>query len=317
MNTIPSIFNQHHINYSILEGKKSSSIKLPLTCIVLRDTEFTQYRSIVLEQLCSKGFERIISVGLKSSMAALNELQSKFSSVDYIEIQDTVTQGEMLNVAVSLVKTEYFLVLQESMCVQSFTFSKSLMEKFIEKDAFCICPLLYSPSHEAVNVKIEPFAKDSNFIFNEYNQFLNDAKTLYPFDLAAFYKTQTFIYLGGFDYTIKSSYWQKIDFFIRSWLWGEKVLLSSAFILNYSNSMPNEERTIDYSYLMFYIKNILPEFFNDHAYIPFSSFFAFKLKNHCGLSESISLFNSAKKWVNENKYRFKTDVKKMIENWER
>ena len=132
MNTIPSIFNQHHINYSILEGKKSSSIKLPLTCIVLRDTEFTQYRSIVLEQLCSKGFERIISVGLKSSMAALNELQSKFSSVDYIEIQDTVTQGEMLNVAVSLVKTEYFLVLQESITTSCWNMLNSSIGLFLK-----------------------------------------------------------------------------------------------------------------------------------------------------------------------------------------
>ena len=139
--------------------------------------------------------------------------------------------------------------------------------------------------------------------------------TLYPADLAGFYDRNKFIQLGGADYTISSAYWQKVDLFCRAWLWGERVSVQTAFSFSYSGDVPEENQTVDSSYLRFYIKNLLPVFKNDHAEIPLSSFFAFRAHRSCSFRDALELFGLARKWTEKNKYRFKKDAATLIQNW--
>ena len=103
----------------------------------------------------------------------------------------------------------------------------------------------------------------------EPSQVLYDnTPTLFPYDFVGVYNKQKFVNLGGFDISIKSTYWQNLDFSIRTWLWGEKIITSPIFRFAYEISEPILDSTVDNSYFRFYLKNIAPVYKVNYGYIP-------------------------------------------------
>ena len=164
--------------------------------------------------------------------------------------------------------------------------------------------MLFSPSikRAALNVMSTSVVSDGSH-------------NLFPFDSIALYNRKKFIDLAGFDYTILSNYWQNLDFAFRAWLWGEKIILSTAFSLSYSSEIPVMETGASQFSNRFYLKNLVPRFYADHGAIPKSSFFAFWGSSSCGFFEAMARFNEAREWVSQNKYRFKRDALDLVENW--
>lgn len=316
MNIIPSIFNEHKISYTVFGGNdKPSKITIPqITCVVL-SRNGRQYRSMIMENLMSKGFAKIISVNPKSEQIAIEYLAHQFPTVEFLVALEDVSQGELLNLAFSQATTEYVLVVQEEMCGENFLFTSSLADKLMEKKQFCIVPRLVSVTGNRIPVVYYPTTIKSVFRIENDNSISDNACTLYSYDYAGLYNREKFCLLGGVDYTISSAYWQKIDFFMRAWLWGEKINIANFFELTYSDSLPEEDQTVELSYSRFYLKNLLPVFISDHAKISKSSFLSFKSGSSCGLVESLRLFNDAVRWTSDNQYRFKTDAVSLIENW--
>ncbi|MGN0730052.1 hypothetical protein [Treponema sp.] len=315
MNTIPSIFNQRKVSYIVLGGSENPRQALmPVTCVVLSRSG-RHYRARVIENLLQKRFEKIISVSPKSEQKSVDLLARQFPTVKFLVVLDSVSQGELLNLAFYEAQTPYVLVVQEEMCLDKFSFDASMAEKFARKKQFCIAPKLLSSSFTKLPVSFFPSARKSVFEVGVDSFFADGQPSLYPADYAGFYDREKFILLGGADYTISSEYWQKIDLFFRAWLWGEKINLSSFFEFKYSGNIPEENLTVDISYLRFYLKNLLPVFLSDHAKIPWYSYFIFKLKSSCGFVESMRQFKDAVRWTRENQYRFKLDAVSLIENW--
>ena len=91
--------------------------------------------------------------------------------------------------------------------------------------------------------------------------------------------------------------------------------MTTKFQLAYAEDVPIEESVPDFSYLRFYLKNLLPRFKEDHGHISRFSFPLFFVKSSCGIFEALSQFKFAKIWVEKNQYRFKRDIQYLIENW--
>lgn len=317
MNTIPSIFNEHKFAYTVFGGEDNSiKINFDVTCVLL-SRNGRQYRSMAIENLLSKGFKKIISVNPKSEQVSVEQLSRHYPIVQFIVGLEDVPQSELLNIAFENAKSEYVLVLQEEMALENFYFNSSIYEKLVEKKIFCVCPRLVSSTGMRLPVVYIPSVIKSVFNIESDATMADDVSTLYSMDYAGFYNREKFCLLGGIDYTIKSQYWQKVDFFFRAWLWGEKIKISNYLEFRYSDSVPEEDQTVEISYLRFYLKNLLPSFISDHARITKSSFFIFKSRNSCGLVESLRQFKEASRWTRENQYRFKTDAVSLIENWDK
>ncbi|MDO4506468.1 MAG: hypothetical protein Q4B64_05930 [Spirochaetales bacterium] len=316
MNTIPSIFNEHKVSYTVFGGTDENlKVLIPsVTCIVL-SRNGRHYRQVAIENLLRKGFAKVISVSQKSEQHSIEQLTHLFPSVEFIVALEDVPQGELLNLAFARATTDYVLVIQEELCGENFIFNSTLADKLISKNQFCVAPRLVSESGHRIPVVFCPDVSRGKFNIEEETSMTDNQFTLYPYDYAGFYKRETFCLLGGYDYTITSEYWQKLDLFVRSWLWGEKISVSNVLELSYSESVPEEDRTVELSYLRFYLKNILPVFVSDHAKISKSSFLRFKFGNSCGFVESWHHFKDAVRWTSDNQYRFKTDVVSLIENW--
>ena len=63
MNTIPSIFNEHQVPLSILNGNETiENPRLPIAVILLNVGAGGLYRGKILENLVKSGFSSIVSI---------------------------------------------------------------------------------------------------------------------------------------------------------------------------------------------------------------------------------------------------------------
>lgn len=314
MSTIPSTFNQHIINYTTLEGNAQLKSTMNVTCIVFNRAS-SPFRQKTFESLISRGFEKIISVEQNTGSFNTEALSRQFPQVTFLIAQDSVSTGDMINLAVNETKSPYMLIVPQELACGRMVFTSQMAKKYMEKDQFCIVPHLYSSSMQALPVNFTPVTERSVFKIESSISSSDSEPTLYAADYAGFYNREKFIQTGGFDYTIRSSYWQKIDLYMRAWLWGERVTVSSGFEMSYSDIVPDDDMTTDLSSLRFYLKNLAPVYKIDHGYIPSLSFISFNRRSSCGLRESLRQFSGARKWTQKNQYRFKTDAAHLIQEW--
>ena len=251
MNTIPSIFNQRQINLTVMGGtEKSSQEKMPVDCIVLNRTDKAS-KSRLFNNLIYRGFKNIISVESGTNRFGTVNAVSLYPSVRFVMALEKITEGELLNIGMAQSESPYVLVIHDDMAVEDISFTPQLVKKLVAAKEFCICPRLSTSNFQQIPVRFFPTAEKSVFTVASSLSAQEGDVTLYPSDLAGFYDRNKYIQLGGADYTITSSYWQKVDLFCRAWLWGERVSLQPSFTLSYSGDVPEENQTVDSSYIRF------------------------------------------------------------------
>ncbi|MGI5057995.1 hypothetical protein [Treponema pectinovorum] len=315
MNSIPLIFNEKPVSINILGGSESV-LDVKLSCgLILLNTKGSQFRDSTLKNLVKQGFEQIVSIENSAENYNVENYVHRYPTVKFIIPLEKATEGELINLGMKELKSDFVLVIKDSINLSGDILTERLLEKLCDSKNFCTAPRLCASGYSSIPNIFYPGVKACVFQVLNSSSYCDGCKTLYPLDNIALYDRNKFIQLGGFDYTIKSPHWQSLDLFFRAWLWGEKIKISTAFCLCYENSIPVEDLSADFSYSRFYLKNLLARYDEDHALIPNSSFFVYLSRASCGLLEAIRQFSAAKKWVSINKYRFKFDAKYLVENW--
>ena len=317
MNTTHSIFNDKQLNCAILGGlhpDKEPSLKVSA---ILLNGGNSHLRSQNLESLTQRGFEKIISIESDSKNYGIEDYAQKFPHVKFIIPLERAADGDLVNLAVSEISSDRFVILRDSLNVSQNFLSQALAERLCAQDVFCVVPRIFSRSGNPFPVRFAPSAKKSVLKIDSSSQILDGVQTLYPFDFLGFYDTKKFKALGGYDGEIKNSYWQNLDLSFRAWLWGEKIALSTSFSVSYAEEISAPDSTPDLSQLRFFLKNMAPVYKNERAEIPAGVFWGYKARSSCGLFESLRQFSSARAWVRQNRYRFKMDAFKLISEWGR
>ena len=215
----------------------------------------------------------------------------------------------------SEIDADYVLVLRDTLYIPSGVVLSNLAARLTGENIYCTVPRLIDKNKNGLYTLYTPGAEKSHFVIDSSSFVTDGKKTIYPKDYVALYNRKKFIQLGGFDYTIKSSYWQNLDLAVRSWLWGEETRLTTMLQFSYIDDPTVEDTTINQDYLRYYLKNELPKYKNQQGYIKNSSFLKFLFRSSCGYLEAKRQFNAAKDWVKKNKYRFKMDLQTFIKQW--
>ncbi len=316
MNTIPLTFNQRQIKRTVLGGTERARLdrKWPIS-VVLLNRGASHYRSHVFDALTKIGFESVISMEVSSGGYDIENFATMYPSIKFVVPQEKVTIGELINIGVAESPSEYILVLWNDISLSQTAFSPKMLENLLDT-SFCIVPTLCNSKLQTLPIQMKPVSEKNSFRVLPSSHFRDGTKTLYSFDYVGLYNREKFIHLGGFDYTIENSYWQNLDLFVRSWLWGESTRISSLLRLQYEDDVQEEDITPDLSYLRFFLKNIAPQFELDHALIPFKKCMSYLSRSPSGLIKSFKYFKDAQNWVKNNQYRFKHDIKYLVEMWE-
>ena len=286
--------------------------------VVLINKSWSSYRSKMIENLMRCGFSEIISIESDSENYSIDDFSRKFPFVKIIVPLENTTEGELVNIGISECKSDYVLVLRDSIDFSKDILSQTLASKLTENDIFCITPRILGKENLAFPVLFSPSIKNASLNLLSTSVVSDGVPNLFVFDNIALFNRKKFIDLGGFDYTILSSYWQNLDFCFRAWLWGERIVFSTALSLSYAAEIPVIDNSASQFSNRFYLKNLVPRIDKkhaDHGMIPTSSFFAFWGSSSCGFFEALRQFKEAKEWVEQNKYRFKRDALDLVENW--
>ncbi len=317
MNTIPIIFNERKVPHTIVGGKvkKSDEDQSPFTVILL-NRGGRYYRSAVFQSLESAGFTSVISIELSAAPYDIENLSIRFPEVKFLVPLETVSVGEMINTGIAETSSPFVFVVWNDIRVTPTSIPPRLIARLSEEDVLCFAPVLTSQKMENLPVQMVPALNRNSFQVEPMPCFKDSLPTVYPFDYTGIYNRDKFIRMGGFDHTIENPYWQNLDFGFRSHLWGERILISSAFRLSYDGEVPRENVSVDSSYIRFYLKNLAPVLRRDEAVIPSSAFFRYAGKSGTNIFDSLSSFRQARKWVSLNKYRFKHDAQSLTAGWE-
>ncbi len=314
MNTIPIIFNERKISYTIL-GKQDSDFSEPISVIVLnRGGRF--YLSSLFKNLSSIGLNSIIYVDKTKRSFELESLTNEFPEVKFVLPYEDLTVGEMINIGMAETSSSCVLVMWSDMLLPDNFFDARLLEKLAEKKTVCISPTLLDAKKDKLPVQIVPTLTNMDFSTEHFSCMKDFVRTLYPFDFMGLYDREKFIKLGGFDYTISNSYWQNLDFAFRANLWSYNFLISQSLHLQYSVDYPIEDASADTSYIQFYLKNLAPVVDSGLAYLPKRIFLSYYKKSGLNPINAYKHFSAVRAWVNVNKHNFMQTPQKLISEWE-
>ncbi|MCR4579939.1 MAG: hypothetical protein K5681_06295 [Treponema sp.] len=315
MNSIPLTFDEHQIKRTVIGGSVNTAADCLNISVILLNTSGSHLKTHVFENLLECKFQSIVSVEHEAGNFSLDDMSKKFPSIKFIIPLEKTSDGELINIAMSEINSDYVLVLRDSLNIPVSTILPHLAENLTENGNYCIVPRLFDSAKNELPCSFVPAYSKGHFSIESSTAISDGAKTLYPFDYIGLYNRAKFIQMGGFDWTITAPYWQILDLSMRSWLFGEKTLLTSKLQFNYIEEPPVEDRTSTLSYLRYYLKNELPRIRFGQGIIKKRSFFTFFMRSSCGILEAQRQFMAARYWVAKNKYKFNMDLQKLIETW--
>ncbi len=292
------------ISYTIIGGEKQNNTPhtIPWTLLVLN-----RGRSAV--QVSHLKFAEVISI--ESSTHRRHETVPNVKTL----ITDTsVNPGEQVNLGISAARYPFVAVIWNDMQLRTL-FSPQFVREVEESGAVCSVPMLYShrgdlipsiptPAHSMRTVKTIPMTAIET-----------GTAALYPFDYAGIYNKKLFQLTGGYDPEINSSFWQKMDFGFRSWLWGERIVLNSSFRIYYTNDLQQDDQTIDQDYRRFYLRNLAVRIKDNLAYLPKSGIFSYIFRSGEGPVVAMTEYKETSAWIEQNNTRFIQSGRTLVENW--
>jgi hypothetical protein len=287
-------------------------------------------RRTLFQELEKIGFDYIISMEGPKERYDVEELSGRFPQVRFILLKEPVNLGEQINLAASELSSPLFFVLWNDLQILHSGGAVRMAERLLlgQNESrrgegqpsmyrrLCTVPLIQNAHFETLPTILVPAEFRSSVKSIPFFPDREAQPSLYPFDGVGIYDRIRFIKLGGFDGTLKNTYWQLMDFGFRAYLWGEQISATQMVKLSYDGDPPLEDSTVDESYQRFYLKNLAPIFQGDYAYLPLRRFPGYFWRTGKSLFAAWDDFSKGRRWIQTNRYRFRTDVRAIIELWD-
>lgn len=306
------------LSYTVL-GDKSNFIDdlkvFSFVLLVREDSPF--FREELFKFLSDFSFIReVLIIDRPSSSIDLEPYLQKYPKLRFILIDKDHTWGEKINVAIEEATTNSIFTLWSDTEIQNPFWLSSLFQGMRQKDWLCVVPeLLEKESMILPTIHIPVFYEKSLKILDlQAEEEIHSS--LYPHDYIGLYNRALFLSLGGFDSQILSSYWQKVDFGIRAYQWGEKIGVHRAMKLRYSGDFTIESLSEEAGYSFFYLKNYWPYYVKDHIEVSFWHWLTLIKPSKMKLKDILKTTLDIKEWLYKHRYRYKKDLKGVIELWE-
>jgi len=317
MNTIPSTFNERRVPHTVIGGtvRKADEPAEGLTVVLLnRGGRF--YRSAVFQNLENAGITSVISVEMSPETYDVESLSARFPKVKFLVPLERVTIGELINTAMAETLSPRVFVLWNDQRLHPSGIPQRVLDRLVEEPALCAAPILTGQKLETLPVFMVPAFSGKTLSVESLSGGRDFAPTVYPFDYSGIYDRDRFMALGGYDPAISNPYWQNLDFGFRAFLWGERIVVTTALRLSYEGDIPREDVTPDSAYVVFFLKNLAPSLGKRGVTLRFRSFFTLLAKGGLGLFDAIGLFATVSRWVTDNRARFVADARAVASGWE-
>jgi hypothetical protein len=317
MSTTRSISNAARIPYAVIGGAPKARVRkylFPLTIVIL-NRGGKLFRENALDDLAEQADCEIISIEGPEAAPDIDALAKKYAAVRFLLLQGETTTGEKVNLGIEEAQSKLVFVVSSDMHIPRSVISPRILEKIEARELLCTLPVLKNARLETVPSLQVPGYFSRSLKIMPWNPLYDGMKSVFPFDYAGIYHKEKFRFSGGYDGRLRSPYWQKADFGFRSCLWGEELAVNTSIFCQYRREVKVEDNTPDESYKYFYLKNISVEFRRDRGVLGYRKFPTYVFKSGSGFPRAFREFREARRWVWENRYRFKTDARDLVEVW--
>ena len=317
MNTIPTTSKRPRIPYTVVSGgSRVKQNKNPgkISLLILNQGN-SLYKLDLLNDVESLGFNEIISIENPGVSYDIENISRKIPSVKFLLLQESCNTGEQINIGIKEAGSDFVFVIWNNMKLASNSLSIRLADYLYGEEPLCTVPVLKNMDNNMIpSISVPAFQKNSLKVIFAFPK-RKGVRTLFPFDYTGIYCREKFLYCGGYDFSIKNSYWQKMDFGMRINLWGEQIVCFTALQTSYIGDSLADDNSIDRYYRIFYLKNLAVRFNGDSGYLPKSRLLKYMFRSGEGFFHAKKNFEEAARWVELNKFRFNYDCRSLTELW--
>lgn len=302
--------------YTVVGGPRWDRIrKYPfrLTVLVMARGD-RLFRSELLRDLASRDIGEVIWVEGAVPSSDVDSLSRDFPDVRFLLVKAPCTIGERINIAVAEARAPLVLCLWSDTRVSAFPLA--VLESLAKSAAACALPVLRNAQGEPIPSWQSPAGRIRRFAPRFRTPSEEGENCLFPFDYCGLYAREKFSQLGGFDPRISNPYWQKLDFGLRCWLWGERIVGTKRMTVVYTGAPPSDDTTPDEGYKTFFLKSLAVRIRKEMGVLPWWGLVEYMMRSDTGPLYAIKEFRAARSWVRTHKFRFRREPREIVERWE-
>ena len=309
MNGTPSISESYSVVGGFWTGPEAV---VPLALVVLPRGP-SLFRPHLLERFHALGFSEILCVETGTPRYDTAGLVGRLPRLRILVHRTPLSGGEAVNLAAREIRRDKFLVLWDDQ--ELVEPAPSRLGSLLGNGQVAVVPQrLDSQGRETPSVQVPGLQKDRLKIL-ALGADQESVDTLFPPEYVALYDRERFYHTGGFDPDLGNSFWQKVDWGLRSRLWGASLVVNRTFQVRSTRNLRSEDQTPDRSYPRFYLRNLAVRHAGDHSVLPMARFGAHWRRSGLGLGASLRMFLQERQWVKTHRYLYKTDAKVLMELW--
>lgn len=302
--------------YTVIGGPRWDRVRryaFPLTLLVLSRGD-RLFRPELLKELQSRRMGEILWVEGFAPSADVESLTHDFPEVRFLLVKAPSTAGELINIGIAEARAPVVVNLWSD--TRLSVFSASLLAPIEKSGAVCTVPVARNAQLEPIPSWQSPVWKKRRLSLSFRAPRRDGEYTLFPYDYCGVYNKEKFAQSGGFDPRIANPYWQKLDFGVRCFLWGERIRGTTGIALTYTGAPPQEDTTPDRGYKLFWLKNMAVRLRREMGVLPARRMIDYMLHSDTGPLSAIEEFRAVRAWVHRHRFRFRRDPRDVLERWE-
>jgi hypothetical protein len=286
----------------------------PLTLLVLGRGD-RLFKSEILRGLLARALGEILWIEGAESSTDVEPLARDFPQVRFLLVSGRCTAGDRVNIGIDEARAPMVVVTWSDTRLAEFPETLSgAMEK---AGVLCTVPVARTVRHEPIPSWQAPMWKKRRLSMAWHVPRVEGERVLYPFDYCGLYDRLRFAQTGGYDSAILNPYWQKLDFGLRCFLWGERLLGTMRMSLTYTGSPPEEDATPDEGYKKVWLKNMAVRMRRDMGVLPAWRAVDYMFHSDTGPLYALKEFGIVRRWVRTHRFRFRRDARDLVDGWER
>ncbi len=284
--------------------------------VVVLNREGRLHREEVLREYGGSGLAEVVYVSGPEGGWDIEARSRQFPDVRFVLVKQEASVGAWINLAMQETRAPLVLVLWSNTRFDLGSLSGQLLESIAAEQAACVVPRMQTERGEPIpTVHMPVFIRRRPRVI-PLTEVRDRTMCLYPYDYCGIYGRQRFLQVGGFDPEIRSAYWQKLDFGFRSLLWGERIVVRTGLVFTHQGPLAPEDTTRDAGYKLCYLKNLAVAVRSEGGVLPWRRFPAYLLGSDTGPIASWREFESARRWVEANRVRFRREARALADLWE-
>ena len=313
-NTVPDAGPYTVVGGDVLDRENKDR---PGLSIVLLNRGARPFRRDLFEELCRLGAMEVLSIESSPCPYDVESLTKRHEKLRFLIFAEESSTGARIDSAIHEALSDHIFVLHGDMKINAAGISSRVFSKIAERGRICTVPVFRDNEGVLLPTAMAPMpGRGGSFDLQPTAAADGEAPTLVPWDYAGIYRKDKHLAIGGFDTRISDPWWQKLDYGMRAWLWGEEIRTHSALRVGYLDERPPEDSTPGPGYRRFFLKNLAVRRRGDIGRLPRSRWWLYLRSSGESAGATREIWKEIRIWVNTNRYRFVKDAAELTELWD-